>query len=182
MDWIAEGLSSLGFFLEPCRHGREPAEEAIELFFRRYEKRDEAPATRRRKRSPRRRKSRCRSGPGARPPRPARRARRGGRRAARRSSSRRRARCWRPSTRPCRSAGRPDDREALTTIRRGFHTLKGSGRMVGLMDLGEAAWEVERVMNLWLEQKRGRRPRLLELLTLPRHRSPAGSPRCADRA
>jgi len=23
MAWIAEGLSSLGFFLEPCRHGRE---------------------------------------------------------------------------------------------------------------------------------------------------------------
>jgi chemosensory pili system protein ChpA (sensor histidine kinase/response regulator) len=30
----------------------------------------------------------------------------------------------------CRDA--PHDREALTTIRRGFHTLKGSGRMVGL--------------------------------------------------
>ena len=43
MDWIAEGLSSLGFFLEPCRHGREPVDEAIALFFRRYEKRD-APA------------------------------------------------------------------------------------------------------------------------------------------
>src|SRR5262245_45934285 len=39
MDWIAEGLSSLGFFLEPCRHGREPSAEAIELFFRRYNKR-----------------------------------------------------------------------------------------------------------------------------------------------
>src|ERR671914_512421 len=37
MDWIAEGLSSVGFFLEPCRHGQEPAEEAIALFFRRYE-------------------------------------------------------------------------------------------------------------------------------------------------
>ena len=41
----------------------------------------------------------------------------------------------------------PDDLDALTTIRRGFHTLKGSGRMVGLMDLGEVAWEIERVMN-----------------------------------
>ena len=37
MDWIAEGLSSLGFFLEPCLHGREPADEAIELFFARFE-------------------------------------------------------------------------------------------------------------------------------------------------
>jgi chemosensory pili system protein ChpA (sensor histidine kinase/response regulator) len=36
MDWIAEGLSSLGFFLEPCRHGREPVDEAIALFFRRF--------------------------------------------------------------------------------------------------------------------------------------------------
>jgi chemosensory pili system protein ChpA (sensor histidine kinase/response regulator) len=27
--------------------------------------------------------------------------------------------------------GNPGDREALTTVRRGFHTLKGSGRMVG---------------------------------------------------
>ena len=31
-----------------------------------------------------------------------------------------------------RAATSPHDREALTTIRRGFHTLKGSGRMVGL--------------------------------------------------
>jgi chemosensory pili system protein ChpA (sensor histidine kinase/response regulator) len=53
----------------------------------------------------------------------------------------------------------PDDREALTTIRRGFHTLKGSGRMVGLMDLGEAAWEVERAMNQWLEAKKPATPR-----------------------
>ena len=44
MDWIAEGLSSLGFFLEPCRHGRDPAEEAIDLFFRRYEKRGAPPS------------------------------------------------------------------------------------------------------------------------------------------
>lgn len=39
------------------------------------------------------------------------------------------------------------DREALTTIRRGYHTLKGSGRMVGLNDLGEVAWECEQVLN-----------------------------------
>src|SRR5205814_432140 len=44
----------------------------------------------------------------------------------------------------------PHDRESLTTIRRGFHTLKGSGRMVGLMDLGEMAWQCEQVMNKWL--------------------------------
>ncbi len=52
----------------------------------------------------------------------------------------------------------------LTTIRRGFHTLKGSGRMVGLMDLGEVAWEVEQVMNRWLEQKWPASADLLDLI------------------
>jgi chemosensory pili system protein ChpA (sensor histidine kinase/response regulator) len=45
----------------------------------------------------------------------------------------------------------PDDRDALTTVRRGFHTLKGSGRMVGLTDLGEIAYAVEKVHNRLLE-------------------------------
>jgi chemosensory pili system protein ChpA (sensor histidine kinase/response regulator) len=49
-------------------------------------------------------------------------------------------------------------------VRRAFHTLKGSGRMVGLMDLGEAAWQVEQVLNAWLEQKRAVNAPLLELL------------------
>jgi len=44
----------------------------------------------------------------------------------------------------------PDDRESLIVIRRGFHTLKGSGRMVGLADLGETAWAMEQLMNGWL--------------------------------
>ena len=44
--------------------------------------------------------------------------------------------------------------EPLITIRRGFHTLKGSGRMVGLTDLGEVAWAAERAMNKWLEEKK----------------------------
>ncbi|HTO48854.1 MAG TPA: Hpt domain-containing protein, partial [Burkholderiales bacterium] len=39
----------------------------------------------------------------------------------------------------------PQNMEVLRTIRRGFHTLKGSGRMVGLTRLGEAAWAVEQV-------------------------------------
>ncbi len=39
----------------------------------------------------------------------------------------------------------------LTAIRRGFHTLKGSGRMVGLRELGEAAWGVEQTLNRWLQ-------------------------------
>ncbi|HXZ85779.1 MAG TPA: hypothetical protein VEI82_09835, partial [Myxococcota bacterium] len=39
MDWIAEGLSSLGFYLDPCQRGQEPQNQAITLFFRRYEQR-----------------------------------------------------------------------------------------------------------------------------------------------
>ena len=52
----------------------------------------------------------------------------------------------------CRN--QPDDRESLTTIRRGFHTLKGSGRMVGLSDLGEAAWGMEQFLNTWLTENK----------------------------
>lgn len=44
--------------------------------------------------------------------------------------------------------------EALLTIRRGFHTFKGSGRMVGLNNLGEVAWNVERALNSWLQNKK----------------------------
>lgn len=48
----------------------------------------------------------------------------------------------------------PSNGEALTTMRRAFHTLKGSSRMVGLKDFGEVAWVVEQVHNLWLRQER----------------------------
>ena len=43
------------------------------------------------------------------------------------------------------------DNEALVEVRRGFHTLKGSGRTVGLVALGEVAWSVEKLMNLIME-------------------------------
>ncbi|MDO5103570.1 MAG: Hpt domain-containing protein, partial [Lautropia sp.] len=46
----------------------------------------------------------------------------------------------------------PDDREAMTTIRRAFHTLKGSSRMVGLDAFGEAAWSFEQMLNHWLAE------------------------------
>ena len=41
----------------------------------------------------------------------------------------------------------PQDSELLSTIRRHFHTLKGSGRMVGAKTAGEAAWTVEDILN-----------------------------------
>ncbi len=41
----------------------------------------------------------------------------------------------------------PDDLGELTTVRRAFHTLKGSSRMVGLRDFGDAAWACEQLYN-----------------------------------
>ena len=61
-------------------------------------------------------------------------------------------------------AANPDNSEALTVIRRGTHTLKGSGRMVGLSDLGEAAWELEQTFNLWLRQEQPVTPALLRMI------------------
>jgi len=53
-----------------------------------------------------------------------------------------------------RLEGNHGDRESLRTARRGFHTLKGSGRMVGLTDLGELAYHVEKIHNRLLEEDR----------------------------
>jgi len=41
----------------------------------------------------------------------------------------------------------PNNTQALAEVRRGYHTLKGSGRMVGANDIGELAWSVENVLN-----------------------------------
>ena len=52
----------------------------------------------------------------------------------------------------------------LITIRRGFHTLKGSGRMVGLAQLGDTAWAVEQALNRWLQLDWPVTPALLALV------------------
>ncbi|WJW75796.1 Hpt domain-containing protein [Thiohalobacter sp. IOR34] len=39
------------------------------------------------------------------------------------------------------------DQESLTLMRRSFHTLKGSGRLVGAMLIGEFAWAFENMLN-----------------------------------
>jgi chemosensory pili system protein ChpA (sensor histidine kinase/response regulator) len=62
------------------------------------------------------------------------------------------------------SRNAPHSQEYLTTLRRSFHTLKGSGRMVGLMAFGEAAWSVEQVLNLRLSETRGGDPELYAML------------------
>ncbi|RSZ41170.1 MULTISPECIES: Hpt domain-containing protein [unclassified Variovorax] len=58
-------------------------------------------------------------------------------------------------------AGYPDDTEELTILRRAFHTLKGSSRMVGLTEFGDAAWSLEQVLNTWLADQRAATPELL---------------------
>ncbi len=59
-----------------------------------------------------------------------------------------------------------DDREALVTVRRGFHTLKGSGRMVGLSDLGDLAFDVEKVHNRLIEEDLPVTPATVELIDI----------------
>ncbi|MDA3914239.1 Hpt domain-containing protein [Oleiagrimonas sp.] len=46
---------------------------------------------------------------------------------------------------------KPDDSERLTPIRRAFHTLKGSGRLVGAAVLGEFCWKIENLLNRVLD-------------------------------
>ncbi|HEY0914323.1 MAG TPA: Hpt domain-containing protein [Solimonas sp.] len=43
------------------------------------------------------------------------------------------------------------DRDSLTTLRRAFHTLKGSGRMVGATEIGEFGWAIEQLLNKCLD-------------------------------
>ncbi|MGN6521375.1 MAG: Hpt domain-containing protein [Dokdonella sp.] len=42
--------------------------------------------------------------------------------------------------------------EELKPIRRSFHTLKGSGRLVGALTLGEFSWKVENMLNRVLDR------------------------------
>ncbi|HAL37178.1 MAG TPA: hybrid sensor histidine kinase/response regulator, partial [Polaromonas sp.] len=51
-------------------------------------------------------------------------------------------------------ASDPGDGAQLTVLRRAFHTLKGSSRMVGLSEFGEAAWSLEQMLNSWLADQK----------------------------
>jgi len=156
LETVVEGLTSLGFFLDPCLRGLSPAEGALDMFFERLAQRNTPQPV---------------ANPAS---------------AAAPAASAVHEPQLAPATADgelldvfleeaqsvfaditaalpsCRSNNA--DTEALVTIRRGFHTLKGSGRMVGLDALGEVAWAVERVMNRWLEQHLPATPALLELI------------------
>ncbi len=56
------------------------------------------------------------------------------------------------------------DEDALTTFRRSFHTLKGSGRLVGAKTIGELAWAVENMLNRLIDETIKIGPEMLSLL------------------
>jgi chemosensory pili system protein ChpA (sensor histidine kinase/response regulator) len=58
----------------------------------------------------------------------------------------------------------PDDMETLITVRRSFHTLKGSGRMVGAERIGEYAWSVENLLNRLINKTLVRTPPMVEFV------------------
>jgi chemosensory pili system protein ChpA (sensor histidine kinase/response regulator) len=58
----------------------------------------------------------------------------------------------------------PDNMEQLRPIRRVFHTLKGSGRLVGAKALGEFSWKVESTLNRVLDGTRTASPAVVSLI------------------
>jgi chemosensory pili system protein ChpA (sensor histidine kinase/response regulator) len=53
---------------------------------------------------------------------------------------------------------------ALLELRRGFHTIKGSGRMVGATEIAETAWTIENMLNRLRDGKIRFSPPILEVL------------------
>lgn len=66
----------------------------------------------------------------------------------------------------------PHDLATLKDIRRGFHTLKGSGRMVGAFQLGETAWAVENMLNRVLDGTLEATPELADFIIDTRNKIP----------
>ncbi len=63
----------------------------------------------------------------------------------------------------------PADLSQQTTLRRAFHTLKGSARMVGLHEFGEAGWAMEQLLNSWLAEQKPASEALLNLTDQAMH-------------
>ena len=57
-----------------------------------------------------------------------------------------------------------EDKNALTSFRRSFHTLKGSGRLVGAKAIGELAWSVENMLNRVIDETVKPSPEMMDLL------------------
>ncbi|MGB5510245.1 MAG: Hpt domain-containing protein, partial [Woeseiaceae bacterium] len=58
----------------------------------------------------------------------------------------------------------PDDMELLITVRRSFHTLKGSGRMVGAERIGEYCWAIENLLNRLINRTLTRTPPMVDFV------------------
>ena len=58
----------------------------------------------------------------------------------------------------------PMEMEALSSMRRSFHTLKGSGRMVGARSIAEFAWSIENLLNRIIDKTLTRTPGMMALL------------------
>ena len=56
------------------------------------------------------------------------------------------------------------DEDALKDMRRSFHPLKGSGRLVGATDVGEFAWAYENMLNRLIDQTITTSPTMFEVL------------------
>jgi len=64
------------------------------------------------------------------------------------------------------------DHAALKDMRRSFHTLKGSGRLVGAKDLGEFAWAFENMLNRVIDKTVEVSPVMFEVLHQGRNTLP----------
>jgi chemosensory pili system protein ChpA (sensor histidine kinase/response regulator) len=58
----------------------------------------------------------------------------------------------------------PMDFESLGVLRRSFHTLKGSGRMVGARPIAEFGWSIENLLNRIIDKTLTRTPGMMLLL------------------
>ncbi|MEM8984245.1 MAG: Hpt domain-containing protein [Pseudomonadota bacterium] len=61
-------------------------------------------------------------------------------------------------------AQNPTDSDALITIRRSYHTLKGSGRMVGAERMGEYCWSIEDLLNRLINKTLQPTPPMIEFV------------------
>jgi len=58
----------------------------------------------------------------------------------------------------------PQDAAALRDLRRAFHTLKGSGRMVGAQRISEFSWSIESLLNRVISQTLLRSPDIVSIV------------------
>jgi len=72
-----------------------------------------------------------------------------------------------------RWAANTSDEESLVEFRRAFHTLKGSGRMVGASTVGELGWSVENMLNRVIDRTIEPTSVLIDLVQEVRNRVPA---------